>query len=265
MAKYRNARLEAELAEEEAELEAKGQEEKVQEQPAANANEEMWKQRYGDLRRFQQERDAQHKAELEELRQTMESLKVNSKTPPKTREEIEAWKNAYPEFAQINAAIIAEEVEKRLKATERKYQDLELTQEEIKREKAFMKLKKYHPDCESIFQDVKFHEWLKEQPEKHQNFIYKSFDADDASLVLDKWKLHTGKSNPEKDVDYKDAGKTVKTKTQANPSPNGGDDYLFTESQIAAADSKWWDANEEKVKDAQRRGKVLMDISGGAR
>jgi len=39
-------------------------------------------------------------------------------------------------------------------------------------------------------------------------------------------------------------------------------------SQIESESNKnprWWDANEAKIEEAERKGKILYDLSGGAR
>lgn len=264
MAKYRNPRLEAELSEE---LEQETEQKILKEEPKS-VDEQVWKQRYGDLRRHQAEKDAQVAAQIEEMRATINSLKTQSMKPPKSEEEIEAWKNAYPEFAEILETIVDSKVEGRLEQERPRYKELENTQEEIKREKALLALKKLHPNCESYFEDEKFHTWLLEQPKKHQAFIYNSTDVDDAALVLDKYELYLGmnRSNKEDNSD-KDVSKNVKIRSEKSLPDNSGN-YLFTESEIEAKskkDPRWFEANEEKIFEAMRKGKILLDISGAAR
>jgi len=264
MAKYRNPRIEAEMNEEE----FQEKQDVIEQIPPKDEEDESWKKRYGDLRRHEQERAAAHRAEMEKLQATMDTLRrqqQNALAPPKSREELEAWIKAYPDFAAINQAMIEDTVQSILR--KEGINDLKSTQREIEADKAKMKLKKLHPNCEEIFEDPKFHEWLSTQKQNHQDFIYKSFNVDDAALVLDRYQLHTEK-NSKKSGDDEDtsrnAAKAVKTVRASAPEVDSGD-YWFTESQIASAGSKWWDANEEKILEAQRKGKILMDISGGAR
>lgn len=266
MAKYRNPRIEAEMQDED----LQEAQEKVLQEPAVTEEDETWKKRYGDLRRLQQERDAQHRQELEDLRRTLEGLKEQQSnlTPPKSREELEAWMKAYPEFAAINQTMIQNTVESILK--KEGIDDLKTTQKKIRAEEALMNLRKIHPKCDEYFADPDFHEWMQLQPKKHQDFIYRSYNVDDAALVLDRYQLYLDNKGKKSSGDdetsvNKNAAKAVRTKSENRVPEVDSGEYMFTESQIANADQRWWDANEAKVLEAQRRGKILMDLSGGAR
>lgn len=264
MAKYRNSRIEAEMQEDD----FQETQEKILQEPAVTEEDETWKKRYGDLRRLQQERDAQHRQELEDLRRTLEGLKEQQSnlTPPKSKEELEAWMKAYPDFAAINQTMIQNTVESILK--KEGIDDLKTTQKKIRAEEALMNLRKVHPKCDEYFADPTFHEWMQLQPKKHQDFIYRSYNVDDAALVLDRYQLYLEKKNDKSgdtSSSNRDAAKTVRTKSEPKMPNTGSGEYLFSESQIAKATQKWWDENETAVLDAQRKGKILMDISGGAR
>lgn len=267
MVKYRNPRIEAELAEDleqDAEIE-------VQKEEPKSVDEQVWKQRYGDLRRHQAERDAQYKSEMEEMKRTIEGLKQASMKPPKSEDEIEAWREAYPDFADILDTIVEKKVEGKLEKERPRYKELELTQEEIKRDKALMALKKLHPNCEEYFApNNPFHKWLMEQPQKHQDFIYKSTNVDDAALVLDKYELYLERNSKSRDDDEgssKKAAKSVRTRSEQAAPDSANGDYWYTESEIEKSARKpgWWDANEARILEAQRKGKIFLDISGGAR
>ncbi len=265
MAKYRNTRIDAEMQEDD----FNNAQEKILQEPAVTEEEESWKKRYGDLRRHQQERDAQHRQEIEDLRRTLDGIKEQQSnlTPPKSKEELEAWMKAYPDFAAINQTMIQNTVESILK--KEGIDDLKTTQKKIRAEEALMNLRKLHPKCDEWFApNSDFHEWMQLQPKKHQDFIYRSYNVDDAALVLDRYQLYLDKKNDKSgdvSASNRDTARSVRTKSEARAPNSGTGDYLFSESQIAKATQKWWDENESAVLDAQRKGKVLMDISGGAR
>jgi hypothetical protein len=86
--------------------------------------------------------------------------------------------------------------------------------------------------------------------------------------VISKYKAEKNKSSKvEDDFDAPAAAKVAKRSAPKDePTING--DYEFTESQIdreSKRNRKWYEQNEAKIMDAHRRGKVLFDLSGGAR
>ena len=60
-----------------------------------------FKQRYGDLRRHQQEQKKQFDAKLAALEAKLEKAAKNELVLPKTDEELEAWTKEYPDIAAI--------------------------------------------------------------------------------------------------------------------------------------------------------------------
>ena len=265
MAKYKNARIAAEMAEDDFNEE----QDQILSEEVHTEEDEQWKKRYGDLRRYQQEQEARLKGEVEELRKTVDTLsrqQINSLAPPKTVEELEAWMKTYPDFAGINRMMIQREVEDILK--KEGISELKNTQKQIQAEKAMLALKKLHPNCEEIFNDQKFHDWLLQQPKKHQNFIYQSFNVDDAALVLNNYELFLERNSNRKSEDdqssRRSAARAVDTRSKPVQPVGDSGDYWYTESQIQRGDSRWWDANEERIMEAQRLGKILLDLTGGA-
>lgn len=261
---YQNVRERQEAEEDDfAELEKKA----GTPEPEISKEEAVWKDRYGNLRRHSAEKEASYKAEIEQLRRQASMIQQGQIKPPKSAAEIIEWKETYPDFADVLDTWIKDEVTKATK-------DLRSTTNEIKKEKAILALEKKHPDANKIFADPEFHDWLQQQSQAEQNYIYKSYDVGNASFVLDKYKAQAknsrgpGRPRKEDEDDARAAAKAVKTKTSRVFDEDAGGEWEFSESGIekaCAANPKWWDANEDKVMDAQRRGKILLDLSGGAR
>jgi hypothetical protein len=224
-----------------------------------------WKARYAELRRHQQQEKDRLLNENLTLKRQLEGIQSGTIKPPKSQEEISEWKETYPEFADVLDTWIKEAVAEQTA-------DLRRQNAQSEKEKALLRLKEKHPDCEAIFIDQEFHEWMKEQPKLARDTIYKSFDVKGASFILDRYKAETGKSKKaggaSDDFDDVSAARAVKTRTAPSISEDTSRDYEFSESQIereSERNPKWWDANEEKILSAHRRGKILLDLSGGAR
>lgn len=225
-----------------------------------------WKSRYAELRRHNQQEKDRAEREKAQLLRELEGVRNGSIKPPKSRDEINEWKETYPDFADVLDTWIKEAVNEATVDLKRKAQQSE-------KEKALMRLKEKHPDCENLFADQKFHDWLADQSQIARDTIYRSFNVKEAIYVLDRYKADNGISKDKggADVDNdEDRGTAKPVKVRNKPSVNDEleEGFEFSESQIereTEKDSKWWDANEDKILSAMRRGKIKLDISGGAR
>ena len=65
--------------------------------------------------------------------------------PPKSKEELEAWRKEYPDVYDMVETIAMDKATTQLQI-ENKYKDLQLQQEQIAKEKAEVELLKLHPD-----------------------------------------------------------------------------------------------------------------------
>jgi hypothetical protein len=263
MTKYRNPRIEAEMADQEV-IE---QEEKLMAEPATSTAEEIWKKRYGDLRRYTDNLQKDNSGRINDLEAKLDKALRGQLKAPKSDEDVEAWAREYPEFAGILESLVQKRIREATSRTEEKFAQVELRQKELDAQEAFIRLEKLHPDLDSLLaKDSDFRQWLSQQPEKYQNKM-NGLDVDEASLVISKYKAENKKSTKSKVDDedfYSNAAKVVKRTVVEEPDADAGD-YEFTESQIQKMDSKTFERNEDAIMDAQRRGKILFDLSGGAR
>ena len=65
-----------------------------------NAEERVFKKRYDDLKRHYDSTLGKHKDEVRTLRTQLEQS-ANKIVPPKSKEELEAWKKEYPDVYQM--------------------------------------------------------------------------------------------------------------------------------------------------------------------
>lgn len=264
MVKYRNPRHEQENLE----TEFVEQEMEILKEPANNVEEELWKKRYSDLRKHQTKTADEFKNQVTELERKLELALRGQIKAPKSDEEIESWMKEYPEFASILETIVQKRIHEATSKTESELSNIREEQKKIDRERAVLELRKLHPDFEKLVKDQGFHEWLAKQSQKHQDAIYRGLDVEDAAFVIDKYKAQNGsKSQGDEDPNMNDVAKVVKSSSSREPIENFGD-YDYTESEIekkSRSNAKWFEQNEEKIMTALRKGRVLMDLSGGAR
>lgn len=212
--------------------------------------EETWKKRFGDLRRHSQSTENSLKDEIKSLKSKLENVETTSSVL--TKEQIKEWAKTNPQASEIIRALAAEH-------TQGVRQESEEVKRELAKDKAEAKVRRVHPDFESIVSDNDFHDWAETQPSALQNLIYDSTDADGVIWALNLYKKDKNISTtPEKDA-AKGIGKSGKT----SPSPERGKGR-FTESVVAkmspADFEKNWDAINEAMKNPN-----FYDMSGGAR
>jgi hypothetical protein len=265
MTKYRNPKHEQEALE----LEQLEQEQNFMAEPASSAEDEVWKKRYGDLRRHADQVQNETKTRMAELEQKLEQALRGQLKAPKSDEDVELWMREYPEFAGILETIVQKRIREATSQTEAKIAKVELKQKELDAQEAFMLLRDLHPDLNDLLaKDSHFRKWLDKQPEKYKNKM-NGLDVEEASLVISKYKAENKKSTKSKvdedDYNGKDAAKVVRNRSTVEEPDADAGDYEFSESQVQKNGNRWYIANEDAIESAIRRGKFLYDISGGAR
>ena len=133
----------------------------IAERPA-QAEDRVFKKRYDDLKKHYDSTINKHKDEVRSLRSQLESS-TKQFVPPKSKEELEAWRKEYPDVYDMVETIAMNKATTRTAELEDKYKNLQLQQEQIAKEKAEVELLKLHPDYGDIRQKEEFHEWAKNQ------------------------------------------------------------------------------------------------------
>jgi hypothetical protein len=232
--------------------------------------EATYRKRYGDLRRFQQSESAKLRAEIDALKnQLKSSTATNLNLPNSTNEaDIDQWMADYPQVAAIVAGIAGRQANAATDDVKRKLASLDEDRKKLDEETAQRKIDELHPDFfEVIRVDEKFHAWLADQSQFIQDAMYvNSTDWKTASNVIGMYKAQAGittaKEAPKVD-NRKEAAREVPARGKV--APNAGGEVLFRESQIAKMDGATYEANEEAIAKAWAEGKVLRDMTAGAR
>lgn len=264
MAKYRNPKHDIEAQETE-EIEKIEQEYK---EPAKTVEEEVWKKRAADKDRYINQIKNETKSKIDDLERKLEQALRGQLKAPKSNEDVEQWMKEYPEFAGILETIVQTRIREATSKTEEKLEQISRREAEVEYEKALNRLKKLHPDLDELSREEDFHTWLGTRPEADRAAIYSSLDVDKADLVITKYKAEKGRFKDEPKPSAKDTAKAVRVPSKvAEPVEDFGD-YEYSESQIDRESKKnrrWFDEHEEKIMSAARRGKILYDLTGGAR
>jgi hypothetical protein len=162
------------------------------EERPVNAEEKVFKKRYDDLKRHYDSTVNKHKDDIEKLRlQLQENAdKINL---PKTKEEVDAWRQKYPDVYDIIETIAYTKADEKAKKVESNLKELESQQMAVQKDKAEVELSKLHPDFSEIREDDKFHEWVAKQDATIQGWLYENTtNAKLAARAIDLYKMDTG-------------------------------------------------------------------------
>ena len=251
--------------EEPEEVEVQATEEVVEGQ-VEDSEEETFKKRYGDLRRYMQQTVENKDKELEALKRELQNKSKQEFKLPTSEEEIEAWTTKYPEVAKIVDSIAQKRAREASQEVEQSMSDLRKMKSQLEKEKAEHQLKQMHPDFDSIRADKGFHEWVKEQPSYIQDALYKNeTDAIAAARAIDLYKADNGMIAQKRSDSQleKEAAKAVKKTTKNSPSASPNAEW--SESKVAALKAYEYEKYEEDILSAMQSGKFVYDLSGAAR
>ena len=229
--------------------------EEEQAQPQKRAN---YKKRYDDLKRHYDQRVSEFKQREEEL-QAMARSSQPSYEPPKTEEELEAFKQEYPDLYSTVESVAHMQSQRQVADLEAQLQSIRQRESEVMRKEAETTLKERHPDYEDLRGSDEFHAWAKEQPEQIQEWIYNNpNNVTLAVKAIDLYKMEKGitqtKSQSRSLPQVGSAADMVSTKTT---SIDAKQPKIWTEREIAAMSLDQFDRYEDEIKLAMEEGRVI--------
>jgi len=263
MAKFDAAQQEGgEPQEEQAEPESVAKEQQVDAKEPETGEERTYKKRYDDIRKLQSNTAAELKAIKAQLDNAKEQGIVR---PPKSDEDIQAWADKYPDVAAIVETIAEKKAQEKFSVAEDRLRQIDEMSAEADRSKSMDAIRDSHSDFDDLKESDEFHDWAGEQPKWVQDALYENQD-DPRSVVrvIDLYKSDKGLDTKSRKKSTKDAASAVVTKRTTKPS-QASSEVDFTESMISKMSMKEFEKNQEAIMEAQRAGKFIYDLSGGAR
>ena len=224
-----------------------------------NAEERVFKKRYDDLKRHYDSTLGKHKDEVRTLRTQLEQS-AKQIVPPKSKEELEAWKKEYPDVYQMVETIAIDKADSRAKEMETKYQNLQTQQEQVAQEKAEVELLKLHPDFQEIRSKDEFHEWATKQDPVIQDWLYENrANAQLAGRAIDLYKMDKGlgkySNRQEKDI-KKEAAKAVSKTRKAESTEGARPKKVWSNAEISKMSVNEYAKYEEEIDKAIREGRI---------
>ena len=224
------------------------------EERPVNAEEKVFKKRYDDLKRHYDSTVNKHKDDIEKLRlQLQENAdKINL---PKTKEEVDAWRQKYPDVYDIIETIAYTKADEKAKKVESNLKELESQQMAVQKDKAEVELSKLHPDFSEIREDDKFHEWVSKQDSTIQGWLYENTtNANLAARAIDLYKMDTGYSK-KKTAKSLEASKSVTSTSKREVDTSNK--KVWKISEIAKMKPHQFAKYEKDIDLARKEGRIV--------
>jgi len=219
-----------------------------------------YKKRYDDLKKHYDSKLDEWKQEREDLmkaRQAGEDKGIAESELPKTPDELEAFKNKYPDVYAIVETVSSLQAENRLKSLKSEVETLKGREKELKVQSAYKELLNTHPDFQQLKTDEKFLNWLDEQPQSISDGIYKNnTDAKWASRVLDLYKADIGVKKVSKPKGADPAAVVAKSAAKDVVGEASSEKKVWKASEIGRLKPWEFEKLEAEIDSAKKEGRI---------
>jgi len=215
-----------------------------------------YKKRYDDLKTHYDSKLNEFKVREQELIQEAVSNRPEYKAP-KSTEELEKFKNEYPDVMAVVETVAHLQSESKTKVLEERLSALQNRENELIRKDAEKNLREKHPDFDEIRNSDEFQEWANSQPKSIKDWIFNNpSDATLASRALDLFKKDIGLEQPKSNSKQtkQSAADMISTKT-TSVEPN--QQRVWSEREITAMSVAEFDKYESEISDAMQEGRII--------
>ena len=222
-----------------------------------NAEDRAFKKRYDDLKKHYDSTLNKHKEEMSSLRGQLESS-TKQFTPPKSKEELEAWRKEYPDVYSMVETIAIDKATTQSAELENKFKNLQVQQEQIAKEKAEVELLKVHPDFNEIRSKDDFHEWAEQQDPTIQSWLYENkANSKLAARAIDLYKADRGITKAKKqDNDLKKEAAKAISKTKKATDTDTPKKKIWTTTEISRLKPHQFEKFEKEIDLARLEGRI---------
>jgi hypothetical protein len=218
-----------------------------------------YKKRYDDLKRYYDRKLNEWSSKESELKVQLQENRPKY-TPPKSKEELEAFKNDYPDIYGVVETVSHLQSQNEVKTLQEELESLKKANKTLQQREAELELSTYHPDFEQIKESDDFHDWADVQPMEIKKWIYENnSDGKLAARAIDLYKKDRGlgldKKTKKNNSKQEGADLLVKTNEQAQI-PEGKEKF-FRRSDIARMSDDEFMQYEKEIVKAQREGRII--------
>lgn len=218
-----------------------------------------YKKRYDDLKRYYDRKLGEWSSKESELKVQLQENRPKY-TPPKSKEELEAFKNDYPDIYGVVETVSHLQSQNEVKTLQEELEGLKKANTTLQQREAALELSKYHPDFEQIKESDDFHDWADAQPMEIKKWIYENnSDGKLASRAIDLYKKDRGLGLDKKTVkkQSKAEGADLLVKTNEQSQIPEGKENFFKRSDIAKMSDEEFMQYEKEIVKAQREGRII--------
>jgi len=217
-----------------------------------------WKKRYSDLKRYHDTKQNEWKQEQQLAEAKFEAQQRVPAELPKTQEELETFRDEYPEIFSVMQSVSQLEAGSRVNELEKQIEYLQENESKAREQVAEQELLVKHPDFFELKESQEFLDWLILQPENISDGLYKNKkDVAWASRVVDLYKLETNRSQKQpKSKGRQNAAEAV-TKTRTLSSDNMSQEKkIWTVEEISRLKPHEFEQLESEIDAAKREGRI---------
>jgi len=234
---------------------------------AKQQEEHDYKKRYDDLKKHYDTKLNEFKSEREQLASELEAVKQRAyelprgTRPPKTMEELEDFKERYPDVFEVVQTVSSVQTEAQIAKLRQDLETVKKREKTLEKEKASEELLRLHPDFNDLKSDEKFLKWLDDQPEQISDGIYKNnTDAKWASKIISLYKAEMGISNkkPTRSKES-DAAMSVTRQQPKEVATKDSTKKIWKGSDIAKLKPWEFEKVEAEIDLARQEGRIDMN------
>ena len=226
-----------------------------------------YKKRYDDLKKHYDTKLNEFKSEREQLASELEAVKQRAyelprgTRPPKTMEELEDFKERYPDVFEVVQTVSSVQTEAQIAKLRQDLETVKKREKTLEKEKASEELLRLHPDFNDLKSDEKFLKWLDDQPEQISDGIYKNnTDAKWASKIISLYKAEMGISTkkPTRSKES-DAAMSVTRQQPKEVATKDSTKKIWKGSDIARLKPWEFEKVEAEIDLARQEGRIDMN------
>ena len=215
-----------------------------------------YKKRYDDLKSHYDRKLNEWKQEQETLTAQLKANTPENVQVPKTAEELEEFKQKYPDVYDIVETISMQNADSRVQNIEERLQVLKEQEQEALKRTAEQELLALHSDFYEIKENENFLDWLKDQPESIADGVLKNgTDFKWAARVIDLYKADSGTVQKKTKGRPSKAAESV-TKTQKRTVQTKGDKKVWSITEIEKMKPWEFEKYEKDIDQARREGRL---------
>jgi hypothetical protein len=238
--------------------EASATSEQSQQRSQNNESTHDYKKRYASLKSHYDKKLSEWRQEKEDLLTKVSKDKKENLKLPKTQEELEKFKQEYPDVYAIVETVAHMQADSRVGDIEEHLEILRDRERELERKNAQKELLALHPDFQQLKENQDFLDWLEEQPDSIAHGVTQNAtDVKWAARTIDLYKADRGIGTTKYKSKPTDAAKAVRTSSSTRDVANSsGKDKIWSLAEIGKLKAHEFEKLEAEIDAAVREGRV---------